>query len=105
MKLSHNITKFYKKHHKITQNLQKQRSQHNTKFTLITHKIHLRPPQKIIVPGPVATRRFFNGFNNCHRQIFAITWFELFITSVTPFRIFQLVKTYSSHLYVTPLIS
>ena len=53
MKLSHNITKFYKKHHKIMQNLQKQRPQHNTKFTLITHKIHLRPPQKIIVPGPV----------------------------------------------------
>ena len=52
MKLSHNITKFYKKHHKITQNLQKQRPQHNTKFTLITHKIHLRPPQKIIVPAP-----------------------------------------------------
>ena len=52
MKLSHNITKFYKKHHKITQNLQKQRSQYNTKFTLITHKIHFRPPQKIIVPDP-----------------------------------------------------
>ena len=52
MKLSHNITKFYKKHHKIMQNLQKQRPQHNTKFTLITHKIHLRPPQKIIVPVP-----------------------------------------------------
>ena len=52
MKLSRNVTKYYKKPHKITQNLQKI-AQRNTKFTFITHKIHLIAPQKII--GPVTT--------------------------------------------------
>ena len=51
MKLSHNITKFNEKCHKMLQNSQKIGSQHNTKLTFITHKIYLTPQQKIIVPA------------------------------------------------------